>query len=298
MYDSVFYVCQNRVFESDEINSFLMYIVVPQCIHHDDGSPKIPYNLLRLFLSWTSTPKLFYLLRLEVPLVSGNAQHSMLSILCSMLSSKSISKLMKEKIIDGVLNLLTLADETVPDPVAEISLTELPKISGLNSGTSMILSELPKLLAYIFDSLPLQDEKHKLNMKHLEVLSRISEFIQDEEMIRRYVSILLTFLESGILRSDDTVQSLLLTVLRMVVATTDAVQFLKNLIHVQSLLKERSHRETLQKIEEAIVMKLKESDKRKAELLSYVASLDAWDKRRIDEPDFDKRHNAYSNFLK
>lgn len=46
-------------------------------------------------------------------------------------------------------------------------------------------------------------------------------------MIRRYVSILLTFLESRIVRPDDAVQSSLLTVLRMVAAATDVAQFLK-----------------------------------------------------------------------
>lgn len=44
-------------------------------------------------------------------------------------------------------------------------------------------------------------------------------------------------------------------------------------------------------------MKLRESDKRKAELLSYVVSLDSWDGRRIDQPDYDKRHDAYLNLL-
>lgn len=74
--------------------------------------------------------RLFYLLRLQIPSVSGAAPHSLLSILCSMLTSKSVNKLMKEKIVDGLLNLLTLADELMPDPVADISLTKLPKISG------------------------------------------------------------------------------------------------------------------------------------------------------------------------
>ncbi|MCP9260137.1 hypothetical protein DINM_003268 [Dirofilaria immitis] len=297
-FKEVFYICQNRVLETDEINAFLMYIIVPQCMNHDDGSPKVPFNLVRLFLSWTSIPKLFYLLRLQVSLTNDTAPHSVLSILCSMLSSKSINKLMKEKIIDGLLNLLTLADEEMPGSITDISLAKLPEISHLNSGTSMVLSELPKVLAFIFDSLPLQDGNRKLNMKHLEVLNRISEFIQDEEMIKRYVSILLTFLESGVLRSDDAIQSSLQTVLRMVIVATDAAQFLKNLIHIQSLLKERSHHETLQKIEEAIAMKLKENNKRKAELLSYVLNLDAWDGRRIDEPDYDKRHDAYLSLLK
>ncbi|EFO25702.1 hypothetical protein LOAG_02781 [Loa loa] len=297
-FKEVFYTCQNRMLEADEINAFLVYIVVPQCTYHDDSSPKVPFNLLRLFLSWTLIPKLFYLLRLQVPPVSGAVTHSVLSILCNMLISKSVSKLVKEKIIDGLLSLLTLADEVMPDPVADINLIELPKIPGLNSGTSMILSELPKVLAFIFDSLPQQGENRKLNTKHLEILNRISEFIEDEEMIRRYVSILLTFLESGIVRSDDAVQCSLQTVLRMVTAATDVTQFLNNLINVQSLLKERSHRESLQKIEEAIAMKLREDNKRKAELISYVASLDAWDGRRIDEPDYDKRHDAYQNLLK
>ncbi|KAL3993565.1 hypothetical protein ACH3XW_18080 [Acanthocheilonema viteae] len=297
-FKEVFYVCQNSMLEADEINAFLVYIVVPQCMYHDDGSPKIPFNLLRLFLSWTSIPKLFYLLRLQIPSVSSTMPHSLLSILCSMLLSKSVSKLIKEKIVDGLLNLLTLADEVMPDAAADTNLIKLSKTPGLNSGTSMVLPELPKLLTFIFDSLPQQGENRKLNMKHLEILNRISEFIQDEEMIRRYILILLTFLESGVVHSDDAVQSSLLTILRMVAVTTDAAQFLKNLINIQSSLKERSHREILQKIEEAIAMKLRKSDKRQSELLSYILNLDAWDGRRIDEPDYDKRHDAYINLLK
>lgn len=74
--------------------------------------------------------RLFYLLRLQVPSASGTLSYSVLSILCSMLSSKSVSKLMKERIVDGLLNLLTLADEVMLGPVADISLTKLQKIPG------------------------------------------------------------------------------------------------------------------------------------------------------------------------
>lgn len=66
---------------------------------------------------------------------------------------------------------------------------------------------------------------------------------------------------------------------------------------MQSLLKERSHRETLQEIGGAIANKLMECEKRKGEFMSYVSNLDAWDKRRIDEPHYDKRHCAYQNLL-
>lgn len=74
--------------------------------------------------------RLFYLLRLQVPSLGGTAPHSVVSILCSMLILKGVSKLMKEKIVDGLLHLLTLADEVVADPVADINLTELSKIPG------------------------------------------------------------------------------------------------------------------------------------------------------------------------
>lgn len=49
--------------------------------------------------------------------------------------------------------------------------------SGLNYGTSMVLSELPKILAFIFDSLPLQGEKRRLNTKHLEILNRLTSYL-------------------------------------------------------------------------------------------------------------------------
>lgn len=62
-------MCQNCTLEADEINAFLEHIVVPQCMYYADGSPKIPCNLLRLFLSWTSTPK-YYLTFIFKPFFS------------------------------------------------------------------------------------------------------------------------------------------------------------------------------------------------------------------------------------
>lgn len=52
----------------------------------------------------------------------------------------------------------------------------MQNVSGLNNGTSMILSELPKLLEFIFDSLPRLGENRKLNTKHLEILNRLASF--------------------------------------------------------------------------------------------------------------------------
>lgn len=46
-------------------------------------------------------------------------------------------------------------------------------------------------------------------------------------MIRRYISILLTILESGIIRSDYAVHSSLLTILRMIAVAADAAEYLK-----------------------------------------------------------------------
>lgn len=37
---------------------------------------------------------------------------------------------MKDKIVDGLLNLLTLADEVMSDPVTNINITKLPEIPG------------------------------------------------------------------------------------------------------------------------------------------------------------------------
>lgn len=48
------------------------------------------------------------------------------------------------------------------------------------------------------------------------------------------------------------------------------------------------------KVEEAIALKVKVLERRKAELLICVADLDSWDEKRIGEPDHDKRYNAYT----
>lgn len=59
-----------------------------------------------------------------MPLKKGTEQ-SVLSIVCNMLASKSANEMVKESIIDGVLSLLTLADEEVPDLVPGVGFVEV-----------------------------------------------------------------------------------------------------------------------------------------------------------------------------
>lgn len=54
-------------------------------------------------------------------------------------------------------------------------------------------------------------------------------FVRDERISEQFVSVLLTFLERGAVRSDEAIQSLLMTVSRMVSVTTNATQFLRYL---------------------------------------------------------------------
>ncbi|VDN40715.1 unnamed protein product [Gongylonema pulchrum] len=197
-----------------------------------------------------SSLKLFYLLRLRIPLV-GDERHSVLSIVCDMLESRSVNEVVKGNIIDGALSLLSLDDEQ-----------ETPDLM-LHEG---IFAEIKRI--------------------------SVSEFVEDATIGSRFVSILLTFLESGAVRSDEAIQSLLLTVSRMLATVANSEQFLKNLVNMQSTLIGRSNREALAKVERTIALKVVES--RKAELLNYVADLDSWDERRVGEPDHDKRYNAYT----
>ncbi|VDN46879.1 unnamed protein product [Gongylonema pulchrum] len=169
-------------------------------------------------------------MRLRIPLV-GDERHSVLSIVCDMLESRSVNEVVKGNIIDGALSLLSLDDEQeTPDLMLHEGIfAEIKRISGVKMGTAMVLGELPKLLKFILNSLPAENENRKLNMKHLEVLDRVSEFVEDATIGSRFVSILLTFLESGAVRSDEAIQSLLLTVSRMLATVANSEQFLKYL---------------------------------------------------------------------
>lgn len=65
--------------------------------------------------------------------------------------------------------------------------------------------------------------------------------------------------------------------------------------HLYSSVKSRNCRESLSLVTDAIALKIHDNELQTSRLLSYVSDLNAWDRRKIDEPDYDRRHNAYIN---
>ncbi|VDM37787.1 unnamed protein product [Toxocara canis] len=303
----LFFAFQRRTFTAAEINALFEYFITPLCDAISSNEIAIaPQGVLRLFESWTEVPLLFFLLQVRMRFSQVEGEQTPLSVMCNCLSAKSTNTSSKDAIIKAILNLLTLADEENSAIPGELNLVEVQRLPGVNLGTALVLSQLPKLLSYIIDCLPPANEKKKINLEHLDILSsfdysekskfltfRLGEFVNDSATGERLASTLLTYVERGALRSEEALNSLLLTVSRLIPAIEKPLAFLPFIVQQFSTIKVRSSRDALCQIVDSLA-KCQQTEGRVIELLAYISDLNAYDPRSIDEPDYERRHSAYN----
>uniref|UniRef100_F1KPR6 Small subunit processome component 20 n=1 Tax=Ascaris suum TaxID=6253 RepID=F1KPR6_ASCSU len=216
--------------------------------------------------------------------------------MCNCLLAKSTNASSIDAILKAIINLLTFADEVNTALPAELDLIEVRRPPGVNLGTALILGSLPKLLTFITESLPSPLEKKKINLKHLDILSRLGEFVDDAAIGERLVSTLLDYVQLGALRSEEALNSLLLTVSRLIPIVEKPLSFLPSLVRQYSAIQARGSRDALCMVVDTLANS-QQAQGRIAELLGYLSDLNAWDHHRIDEPDHDRRHSAYNHLI-
>uniref|UniRef100_A0A915BRI6 DRIM domain-containing protein n=1 Tax=Parascaris univalens TaxID=6257 RepID=A0A915BRI6_PARUN len=293
----IFFAFQRYSFTAAEINAIFKYFITPLCDDlSSNGTVIAPLGVLRLFECWTEVPTLFYLLRVRMRFFTAQKEETPISIMCNCLLAKSTNASSIDGILKAIINLLTFADEVNTAIPAELDLIEIRQPAGVNLGTALILSSLPKLLTFITESLPSPLQKKKINLKHLDILSRLGEFVDDATIGERLVSTLLAHVQLGALRSEEALSSLLLTVSRLIPIIKKPLAFLPSLVQQYSAIRARGSRDALCVVVDTLA-NTPQAQGRTAELLGYISDLNAWDHHRIDEPDYDRRHSAYNHLI-
>ena len=212
-------------------------------------------------------------------------------------------KSVQRAILDIVEKLLTLQDFEKEDPdqmdvdddVKAKSLLsvvtnklEMKKDDTINYGSAMLLPHVTDILAFIEAKLKRQ-AKPGTSRTELTILSRISEFAKDSKTCDTLLTLVLPVLNRKCDDSEEVVIQLLTSVTNLIKSVENPEIHLRPVHHLLAHITTVPARKMLMQLLNEIVRNNEALKKSQAILIE----LNAYDRRWIDQPDFERRLNAF-----
>ncbi|XP_036025597.1 small subunit processome component 20 homolog isoform X1 [Onychomys torridus] len=295
MVSDIFLDWESYQFRAEEIDAVFHGAVWPQICRLGSESQYSPTPLLKLISIWSRNARYFPLLAKQKP---GHPECDILTNVFAVLSAKNLSDATASIIMDIVDDLLNLPDfeptETVPSlPITGCMFAEVAdSTEPVTVGGRLVLPHVPAILQYLSKStISAEKVKKKKNRaqvsKELGILSKISKFMKDKEQSSLLITLLLPFLLRGNV-AQDTELDILVTVQNLLQHCQDPSSFLKPLAKLFSVIKNKLSRQLLCTVFQSL------SDfERGLTYITDIVKLNAFDKRHLDDINFDVRFSAF-----
>ncbi|KOC63433.1 Small subunit processome component 20 like protein [Habropoda laboriosa] len=167
--------------------------------------------------------------------------------------------------------------------------------NGVNYGSTILLPHVFSILEYIKNKL--QKSNRGINKTELVILSRISEFVKDADASDVLLTLTLPILtkKAGAGEAEDTIMELITTVINLTKQVKNPIIHIRAILPLLGVITTLPARRLLLELYKIIVEKSSEDD-RETLMKNYnlLSDLNAWDRRWIDQPDFQKRLDAFS----
>ncbi|XP_023930047.1 small subunit processome component 20 homolog [Lingula anatina] len=296
----------NYSFSWRDIDAVFEAVVWPQVERLPHESLSHPTPLLKLICAWSQSVRYLPLLGKHQ---SGSKQLTPLKYVFQLLVAPTASSTVTNMIVDIIEHLLTLEEKDeeeeemegmVKHRVTDLEVHDLvvaPQTEQIGEpakyGCRLLLPHVPIILQYlkqIVENLVKQSlKKRAFPTRDLNILSRLSAFVKDSDQSATLIQLLLPFLERNITRTQDVEVDILQTVANLIRLVDDPKEFVPPLCKLFSSLHSRVSRTALCHVLKCI----SERDESISIMANIVHKLNAWDARRVEEPDYMTRLDAY-----
>ncbi|XP_054845011.1 small subunit processome component 20 homolog [Eublepharis macularius] len=283
-------------FSVEEIDAVFHAVVWPQITRLASESQYSPTLLLKVIHIWSRSPRYFPLLAKQKPC---HPEWDVLSNVFALLSAKSLCEATAGVVMDIADGLLNTPDFEPSDDLCSLTVTdsvfvEVDEISGdiPSMGIRLVLPHVPAILQYLsrtmLDMTKMKKKKYRAQVsKELNILSKISKFMQDKSQSSILISLLLPFLyQSNIMQ--DTEIDILETVQNLLKHCLNPAAFLKPLAKLFSVIQNKLSRQTL-----CTVFQTLSDLENDLKYVTDTVQLNAFDPRHLDDIDFDTRLSAF-----
>ncbi|XP_023572579.1 small subunit processome component 20 homolog isoform X2 [Octodon degus] len=296
MVTDIFLDWESYPFRTEEIDAVFHGAVWPQICRLGSETQYSPTPLLKLISVWSRNSRYFPFLAKQKP---GHPECDVLANVFAVLSAKNLSEATASIVLDMVDDLLSLPDFEPTDTVPSLPVTGWASASPPESvtvGGKLILPHVPVILQYLskttISTEKVKKKKNRVQVsKELGILSKISAFLEDREQSSLLITLLLPFLHRGNI-PQDTEMDILVTVQNLLQHCLDPTSFLRPLAKLFSVIKNKLSRQLLCTVFQGL------SDFESGlKYITDVAKLNAFDKRHLDDINFDVRFAEFQTIM-
>ncbi|XP_051784418.1 small subunit processome component 20 homolog isoform X1 [Erpetoichthys calabaricus] len=288
-------------FTSEEIDAVFQAVIWPQIIRLPSESCYSPTPVLKLIHVWSTNSRYFPLLGKQK---IGESTCDILFNVFALLSAKKVTQSTINVVIDIAELLLTTPDFEPTDSVMalpvndcvipEDTLAAVPNApDGLSLGSRLILPHVSSILQYLSSVVGNAERMKKKKFraevsKELNILSKISKFVQEKEQSSVLICLLLPYLYKTN-NTPDTEIDILETIQNLLKQCIKPTLFLKPLAKLFSIIKNKLSRQMLCTVFQC----LSDLDETLKYITDITIKLNAFDSRHLDEINFDERLIAF-----
>lgn len=248
-----------------------------------------PSSLLELFAVWSDSPA--YIPSLQ------KYDSRLLSQTFSIITANNVKPAVVLRVFDIVDNLIQVSQEDEADDETEES--RVLRTAVREEVLKPNVRQLLMCLTDRFDKFGNSGVRDDISKRQIGILAHIAKYVQDQEQARRVLDLLQPLLRQSYKVVNEKIKTELLSIYAELLKLVPDFQESTSEFHIRnyglfaslfSLLRSRQAREELVKIM-GVFGTVDASFTRTFEM---VASLNSWSRKRIGEPDFDRRLAAFA----
>lgn len=282
-----------------EIESIFNVFITPSLHKLTMESLQSPTQLLRLLHTFGKNPRYFSMLTKQPRNVTDD--RTPIKYLFDLLLNPQSKPIVCRTIMEMIENLVTLQDDKPNDenPVAPIPVDNCkvydPSRSNINYGSAIIIPFLPKIL-----------EKFQINLKKrmgltrrdVLILSRCTELIEESESCSTLLKLILPILirKSHSRSDEESLKQMVMTVSNLLEKVSDPERHIPDIAPMFQMMTSVEPRKLLCRLLARISKRVAGKDiaDELATMVKVANELNAWNVKFIEQPDYDRRLEAYA----
>lgn len=292
----------------NEIDAIFLVFISPSAHKLAQESIMSVTPLLKIFTTFGKYPRLFILLTRYID--DENADSTPLRYMMDLLIEPKAKPLVCLSLMETIQNLLTLSigedgndqNEYIPleisncKPIDVECLANIPNAETLNFGSKILLPFLPDILNRFKIVLRM---RRGLTKRDLAILSKITSLITDAETSKTLLTVLLPILvrKTNTNVNEEVLTQMVTTIINLFKRINNPELHIRSIAPLFEQITAVGPRKLLCNLLQIIAKRAAyENEAQKLQLeqiVRIVTDLNAWDRRWIEQPDYEKRLDAY-----
>ncbi|VVC88993.1 unnamed protein product [Leptidea sinapis] len=257
-----------------------------------------PTALLKLLNIWCLNPR-YYCLLITYP--EQGPQLSVLPEIFKLLLAPKTSPSVVNMILDMVEKLLTLTeddeDKEIPPIKSFQTLNVVSENMDINFGSKILIPHLPSILDVMKRRVANSAKSNTVNKRDLLILSRVTEMVTTPEMCDDLLSLLLPILVKKVCMNmaEENMEHAINTIINLLGHSSNPQLYIKNIAILFNKVNLVEVRKLLIKLLFSIAESASANKENLKKTADVICEMNAFNKRWIEQPDFDRRLDAYKN---